>query len=96
MSTKLNATKKARMSYGPKALDVSPDVSTSELDEQKTEFYGKYVKVSDPQIQQIFSSILEQSQSGLWHTERSKKTHCFKRWLNCEEKTITANQQNCP
>ena len=72
-STKLNATKKARMSYGPEALDVSPDVSTSELDQLKTEFYEKNVEVSDPQIQQISSSTLEQSQSGLWHTERSKR-----------------------
>ncbi|KAK3089294.1 hypothetical protein FSP39_002467 [Pinctada imbricata] len=72
-SFRQNSTKKAKKSYGPEALDVSADISTAELDKEKTGFYNKHVKVSTQQINQISASTLNQSQSGLWHTERKRR-----------------------
>ncbi|KAK3099893.1 hypothetical protein FSP39_011406 [Pinctada imbricata] len=70
---KTSNTRKARRAYGPEAVDVTSDVSVSELQSLKSSFLEKNINLTDSQITSIQSATLKQSQSGLWHSERKKR-----------------------
>ncbi|XP_062575148.1 uncharacterized protein LOC134237079 isoform X2 [Saccostrea cucullata] len=72
-SLKQSTTNKAKRAYGEKATEVCEDVTDSELVAKKQEFLTKHVLVSSTQIHQIQNSTLQQSTSGLWHLERTKR-----------------------
>ncbi|KAK3108124.1 hypothetical protein FSP39_001687 [Pinctada imbricata] len=61
------------MAYGPEALDVTEDVSSSELATLQTKFLDNHVNLSSNQCQIISNSTINQSQSGLWYAERKKR-----------------------
>lgn len=70
---KTSTTKKARQAYGPEAIDITDDVSQSDLDQLQQSFIENHVNLSAQQCKTITTSTIQQSHSGLWHSERKKR-----------------------
>jgi hypothetical protein len=70
---KITTTKKARKAYGPEAIDVTDDVSSEDLGKLKQQFLENHINISAQQCKNITTSTVQQSQSGLWHSERRKR-----------------------
>ncbi|XP_071148268.1 uncharacterized protein [Mytilus edulis] len=66
-------TRKARQSYGTDAIEVTTDVSTTALEKLQNDFLDTHINLSADQCKQITLSTVQQSQSGLWHSERHKR-----------------------
>ena len=66
-------SKKAKLEYGPNALDVQPDVSPLKLNERMEQFLEKEINVPSIQISQIEKDTKEQSHSKVWKQERKKR-----------------------
>ena len=65
-------SKKAKLSYGPGALDVTPDLSDEELKKAKDDFAAQYLTLSKAEIQRLSQDTLDQSTCGLWRQEHRK------------------------
>lgn len=72
-SLKESQTQKAKQSYGEQAVDVTPDVSTETLKDQKEDFLKKNIDLDTKKIIAIQKSTTKQSMSGLWHSERRNR-----------------------
>ena len=59
--------------YGPEAIDVADDVSFEDLGKLKQQFLENQINISAQQCKNITTSTIQQSQSGLWHSERRKR-----------------------
>ena len=70
---KTSTTKKARQAYGQEAIDITDDVSQSDLDQLQQSFIENHVNLSAQQCKTITTSTIQQSHSGLWHSERKKR-----------------------
>jgi hypothetical protein len=66
-------TKKAKLAYGPDALDVTPDLTDQDLDEAKQQFINNNLKLTNNAIKQIVKSTEEQSFCGAWRKEHKKR-----------------------
>ncbi|CAG2200332.1 unnamed protein product [Mytilus edulis] len=63
-------TRKARQSYGTDAIEVTTDVSTTALEKLQNDFLDTHINLSADQCKHITLSTVQQSQSGLWHSEQ--------------------------
>ena len=72
-SLSISQTKKAKRSYGPEHLEVCPDVSSKRLDEMKSEYLEREVKVTMDHSRQIEHCTRGQSSSQKWYTHRHKR-----------------------
>ena len=79
-------SKKAKLEYGPNALDVQPDVSPLKLNERMEQFLEIEINVPSIQISQIEKDTKEQSHSKVWKQERKKKTYIIQFWICCKKK----------
>ena len=58
---KTNESKKAKLLYGPNALDITPDLTCAELENQKEAFLQRYINISAEAIDQLQKDTLNQS-----------------------------------
>ena len=72
ITIKTNKTKKARQAYGPEAIDITDDVSQSDLDQLQQSFIENHVNLSAQQCKTITTSTIQQSHSGLG-TQKERK-----------------------
>jgi hypothetical protein len=63
----------ARKSYGPEALDITPDLTETELEKSKEVFLTQEINISEQKIDQIEERTREQSKSTAWKLERKKR-----------------------
>jgi hypothetical protein len=70
---KTNTTRKARRAYGPEAVKVTDDISTDDINKLQEEFMEKHINLSAQKCDNITKNTIQQSQSGLWHSERKKR-----------------------
>ena len=66
------SSKKAKLAYGPDALDVTPDVSLAELEKAKDLFIAANLQLSQDAIQSMCQNTSDQSTCGLWCKEHRK------------------------
>lgn len=55
---KTSTTKKARQAYGPEAIDITDDVSQSDLDQLQQSFIENHVNLSAQQCKTITTSTI--------------------------------------
>ncbi|KAJ8299283.1 hypothetical protein KUTeg_023343, partial [Tegillarca granosa] len=72
-STKDSNSKKARLEYGPGALDVEPELTPDELKTKKQAFLDTHINLSHQQIMAIDKFTPHQSGSQMWVDERKKR-----------------------
>ena len=71
ISTQMTSTtRKVHRAYGPEAVKVTDDVSTDDLNKFQEEFMEKHINLSAQKCDNITKNTIQQSQSGLWHSER--------------------------
>lgn len=73
VNTQQSNSKKAKLSYGPEALDVTEDDTPEQLEKHKHDFIKKNIDIENNKIIAIEKATKQQSESGLWHTERKKR-----------------------
>ena len=69
---KISTTTNARKAYGPENIDVTDDASSEDLGRLK-QFLENHINISAQQCKNITASTVQQSQSGLSHSERRKR-----------------------
>ena len=69
---KISTTTNARKVYGPENIDATDDASSEDLGKLK-QFLENYINISAQQCKNITTSTVQQSQSGLWNSERRKR-----------------------
>ena len=72
-SAQQSKTLKAKMSYGPKAIDVVPDVKECELEKSMVSFYQKNVCIKPERIEAIEKCTIDQSHATYWAEERRQR-----------------------
>jgi hypothetical protein len=70
---KTSTTRKARRTYGPEAVKVTDDVSTDDLNKLEEEYMEKHINLSAQKCENITKNTIQQSQPGLWHSERKAR-----------------------
>jgi hypothetical protein len=70
---KTSTTRKTRPAYGPEAVKVTDDISTDDINKLEEEFMEKHINLSAQKCDNITKNTIQQSQSGLWHSERKKR-----------------------
>ena len=70
---KTSTTRRARRAYGPETVKVTDDISTDDLNKLQEEFMEKHINLSAQKCDNITKNTIQQSQSGLWHSERKKR-----------------------
>jgi hypothetical protein len=70
---KISTTTNARKAYGPEDVDVTDDVSSEDLGKLKQQFLENHINISAHQCINITTSTVQQSQSGLSHSDRRKR-----------------------
>jgi ribosomal protein L13 len=70
---KISTTTNARKAYGPEDVDVTDDVSSEVLGKLKQQFLENHINISAHQCINITTSTVQQSQSGLSHSDRRKR-----------------------
>ena len=66
-------TKKAKMAYGPKAIDSVPDVSQMEIVASMKKYYSDHIQVSEQRRIAIQACTVQQSSSQFWQQERKHR-----------------------
>ena len=69
----IQKTRKARRAYGTEAVKATDDISTDDLNKLQEEFMKKHINLSAQKCDNITKNTIQQSQSGLWHSERKKE-----------------------
>ncbi|KAJ8298756.1 hypothetical protein KUTeg_022816, partial [Tegillarca granosa] len=70
---KISNSKKARMDYGPEAVDSFPDLTPEQLEVEKKEFMEKHINLSVDKIKIIENATKKQSCSATLIDERKKR-----------------------
>lgn len=65
--------KKAKLEYGPEALDVVDDLCKEDLEMAEKDYLRKHINISNQQIDNLSNQTLEQSRSQIWISERKKR-----------------------
>lgn len=65
--------KKARMEYGPEALDSVADVTSEELDRKTADFLQKHINLTEEKLVAMERCTRQQSHSAVWIDERKKR-----------------------
>lgn len=56
-----SASESAKMSYGPEAIDIEPDVSKEAIDSKMSSYIQNYINISDNNIKAIELLTVNQS-----------------------------------
>ena len=67
------SSKRARLEYGSEALDVTPDLSTDQLEQKMNTYMKTEIDLNEIAIKGIEEKTRDQSKSKLWTQERKKR-----------------------
>ena len=70
---RMSSSKKARLSYGPNALDVSKDCSEEELQQKCENYTAQHFNKTESQLTEVTEKTQQQSDSSLWKKERATR-----------------------